>query len=144
MTESYDTERDRILCNEIQDTLRHWEHLLTQHREGETEETPDFPGRITRRQGMVLAIVNGLCGRLMPHILQIIPAAGWKTVYEDRSGALWDSPLACWALVEDASGARRVVGLSSCEFGLDGCEDAANFVAYRPPEHTGDETERAV
>jgi hypothetical protein len=45
-------------------------------------------------------------------IVTIIPAdAGWRAIYGSQSGNEELSRIVAWALVEDDSGARRVVGM---------------------------------
>jgi hypothetical protein len=45
-------------------------------------------------------------------ILQIIPAEGWYGVIA-RRGFAEEYPVACWALLEDKEGNRRIVGMGA-------------------------------
>lgn len=65
-------------------------------------------------------------------ILQIIPATGWFARYIDPSAEDPDNltALVCWALVEDETGERRVVGMDSASDGVAVAEDLTNFSEY--------------
>lgn len=69
------------------------------------------------------------------HILQIIPADGWKAAYAIRPGhnknnPVWVDPLACWALVHEED-VRFTVGLDST---LSFCDQGDNFLGYVSPD----------
>ncbi len=72
----------------------------------------------------------------MEKIIQIIPADGWSAVYaekkEDGIYLPFFMPLACWALIEEKDGERRVVGLDGPDY-IDSAEDSCNFLGYASP-----------
>ena len=72
----------------------------------------------------------------MRTILQIIPADGWRAVFEDDeasdgAGKYIYEPVICWALVEDA-GERVVCGMTDQDGVIDLVEDVENHVGYVP------------
>lgn len=74
-------------------------------------------------------------------ILQIIPAAGWRAVYEEDDGSLHEAPVACWALIEKEERpgkvSRDVEGMGGDDY-LDFIEDIGNFVRYVGPGQNSD------
>jgi len=66
------------------------------------------------------------------NIIQIIPAEGWFALY-DQGETRSKLALACWALVEDETGARRIVGMVSDPENQIRDANYTNFVCYEKP-----------
>lgn len=69
------------------------------------------------------------------HILQLIPAgADWRAVFADENeeGALIETHLAAWALVERKDGSQAVVGVDAAGE-AECCESLENFLGYAAP-----------
>jgi hypothetical protein len=70
-------------------------------------------------------------------IVQIIPASGWKAVWEDvdsEEESEFVAPLVCWALMEDPDGQRFITGLNAepgASAGFVAADD--NFKGYISP-----------
>lgn len=62
-------------------------------------------------------------------IIQIIPADGWYSCCKLDDGTLWNTPLACWALIENQDGTREVRGLEAHDY-VDDAEGDGGFQNY--------------
>ncbi|MBF0416650.1 MAG: hypothetical protein HQL86_00165 [Magnetococcales bacterium] len=66
-------------------------------------------------------------------IVSIIPASpGWLAVFGCEAGPTDQTPLACWALLENVRGDRRVVGMVASHGVIEPADYVGNFQSYSP------------